>query len=175
MWKLDIVQKQWWSHRPHKMSEFNFMQDILCCWLFYSDTVVMYDAKLISHIVTLSIILLTSIVFVPLLLQRKYRVSSQFWKTWLMRIVLVKVICNATYLTIIVIRFLSKGKAFEHFIDTVRCFAFALAVIAEVCDVFLSLNVNWDNNDRFRISGSCLDISDAFRNYNMQYEVSSQL
>ena len=124
------------------MSEFNFMQGILCCWPFYPDTVVMYDAKLISHIVTLSVVLLASIVPVPLLLLRQYRVSPQLWKTWPMRTALAKAICNATYLAITVIRSLSKGKASGHLIDTVRCLAFALAVIAEVCDVFLPLNVN---------------------------------
>ena len=101
----------------------------------------MNDAKLISHIVTLSVALFATAVPVSLLLLRQYRVTPKLWKTWSMQAALVKLICNATYLTIAVVRSYSRGKISGHLIDTVRCFPFALAVIAEVCDVFLLLNI----------------------------------
>ena len=148
------------------------MQGISCCWSVCSDTVVMYDAKLISDIVSLSVVLLASTLFVLLLLLQ-CRVSSQPWKTWSMQVALIKLVCIATYLTIVVTRSDTGGKISVHLIDIVRCFSFALVAIAEMCNLLFLLNVSWNNSDRSRTSGSFLDLNfnNAFRSYNMQYEV----
>ena len=89
---------------------------------FVFDIVVMHNVKLISHIVTLSMIFFALIVFLLLLLLKQYKVTSQFWKTWFMQVVFVKLIYNVTYLTIVVMKFNNKNKISKHFINTIRCF-----------------------------------------------------
>ena len=100
-----------------------------------SNIAVMYDAKLISHIVTLSVVLFASIVPVPALLVRHGGVGLHFWSTWSVRTAIVKAICDVIIFTIAVILFINRRKVSGQLIDTLRCLAFAIVITAEVCNI----------------------------------------